>query len=307
MVQLWTEGKTHHSGYRIGITYSAEETLCEDDGEERIGYRILLINEGVGVIHVGSTLYPIVAPGIYCFTDKEKVSFIAGAPLKVKSIRFSLNALNERLDSQLKGLPEGAEQTTTDFQDLWVLETFLERTEAYYGCLFLDPSVAKRAEEIIEEIGSNLSIQPDSFWPCRSRSYLMELLFMIRLIYQKSDFTPSAIPQAVSETIRPVIEYLHTHYKEKIKIENLTSAFHVNKTTLNDWFRKSTGLSVISYLGHIRMRMADPLLRNTTLPTTEIMERVGIRDDAHFIRKFRQYSGYSPAEYRTKYCWMLKK
>ncbi|MDR0269367.1 hypothetical protein [Paenibacillus sp.] len=80
--------------------------------------------------------------------------------------------------------------STTDYQNLWVMETFTERTAGYYGGLPLDPTVVKHAEELMEAIGRNLTEQPDRFWPCRSRSYLMELLFLIRQVYHETDFSP---------------------------------------------------------------------------------------------------------------------
>jgi len=187
-----------------------------------------------------------------------------------------------------------------------MMESFTDRTDSYYGAMPLDPAVVKRVEGLMEAIGWNLVEQPDCYWPCRSRSYLMELLFLIRQLYQETDLTPHPIPHMVSESMKPVVAYLHTHYQEKIRLEHLTELFHINKTTLNETFKRSTGYSVISYLNHIRMRMADAMLRNTTLPTTEIMEMIGIQDDAHFIRNFRKHSGYSPAEYRNQYCWMLQ-
>ncbi|OPA79217.1 hypothetical protein BVG16_08985 [Paenibacillus selenitireducens] len=303
MMKLWTEGIIYYQGYQLGMTYHPEDTVYEDHEDLRT-YRILLIKEGTGVLQLKDRLYPIMAPGVYCFNDREHVRFMAGASFKVKYLRFQPSVLNTRLGHLLQGLQEGL---TTDYQDLWVMEPFIDRTESYYGGMPLDPSVAKRAEELIEHIGKNLTLQPDCYWPCRSRSYLMELLFLIRQVYQEMDLSPHPIPHVVPESIKPVIAYLHTYYKDKIKLEHLTGLFHVNKTTLNESFKKSTGYSVISYLNHIRMRMADAMLRNTTLPTTEIMEMIGIHDDAHFIRNFRKHSGYSPAEYRNKYCWMLHK
>ena len=305
-MQLWTEGKVHYNGYRIEITSSSNTIWGVVTGEQG-GYRVILIKEGTGILQIGDSLYPIVAPAVYCINDKENIQFIAGDSLKTKSLQFRLSALNVRLEGLIQNLHEGNIRDTTDYQDLWYMESFLERTESYNGSLLLDPSVTNHMEYLFDEIGYNLTVQPDSYWPCRSRSYLLELLFMIRHLYQKSEYTAIPISKTVSGSIRPIIEYLHTNYKQKIKIEELTALFHVNKTTLNQWFNKSTGLSVISYLNQIRMRMAEAMLRNTTLPTIDIMDRIGIRDDGHFIRQFRKYSGYSPAEYRTNYCWLLNK
>ncbi|MEK4513290.1 AraC family transcriptional regulator [Paenibacillus anaericanus] len=301
----WTEGRVYHPGYRISVAYNPEELLSDHEGVTSV-YCIILIKEGTGILQMGANMYPVIAPGMYCFNDKEAVRLITGTALRAESLRFRPSVVHYSLDDLIQVQHvEGQKMETTEVQDLWCMEPFFERTDSYHGGISLDPSVAKHADDLFHQIGQNLMQQSDINWPCRSRSYLMELLFLIRRLYQTTDFVPSAVPHVVPESVKLVIEYLHTNYKQKIKLDDLTAIFHANKTTLNEHFKKSTGLSLIAYLNKIRMQMADSMLRNTTLPTTEIMERIGIHDDAHFLRNFRKYSGYSPAEYRTKYCWML--
>ncbi|RCX17808.1 AraC family L-rhamnose operon regulatory protein RhaS [Fontibacillus phaseoli] len=308
----FTEGKIHYPGYRLGMSYCPEAPLS-GDGDELSGYRLVLVLEGAGIMQIGELAYPVMGSAIYCFHDRETVTLPSKARIAGKALFFQPGVLNERLNGLLPGGESVGhacaekEIASTDVQDLWVLEPFLDRGQGYYGGIPLDPSVARHADELLKEIGYNLHFQPDAHWPCRSRSYLLELLFLIRRIYQQTTFSPAIIPSEVPESVKPVLEYLHTHYTEKIRLEDLTSRFHVNKTTLNEQFKKSTGLSLIAYLNKIRMQMADSMLRNTTLPTTEIMERIGFADDAHFLRNFRKYSGYSPAEFRNAYCWMLNK
>ncbi|USB33964.1 AraC family transcriptional regulator [Paenibacillus sp. YPG26] len=301
-----TEGRTFHPGYRIGLVCRMEEHISNESRTLPPNYQMVLIEDGNGMVEVGTQVYPLLSPAVYCYHPQERVRLIAGRPLQYQILCFSPGVLNERLGDLLNAQEEpGQGLTGTDAQDLWLLEPFTERQDGYCGSIPLDPTSARHLAELLLEISKNLRDQPDYHWPCRSRSYLMELLFLVRRSYRRTGFTPAAVPYNVPDSVKPILEYLHTHYREKIKLEDLTSAFHLNKTTLGEQFKRSTGISLIAYVNKIRMTMADSMLRNTLLPTTEIMERIGIRDDAHFIRHFRKYSGYSPAEYRSKYCWML--
>lgn len=119
------------------------------------------------------------------------------------------------------------------------------------------------------------------------------------------EFTPSPLPREVPARVKPILSYLYANYREKITLDDLTHQFHLNKTTLNEQFKQATGYSLIAYVNRIRMQMAESMLRNTTLPASEIMIRIGLQDDAQFLRQFRKYSGNSPAEYRRKFCRML--
>jgi AraC family L-rhamnose operon regulatory protein RhaS len=161
----------------------------------------------------------------------------------------------------------------------------------------------KYADYIYDEIDKVLALQSDSHWPCRSRSFLMELLFLFRRSYKTDAAHLNRIPSVFSDTIYPAIQYLHTNYRSKIKTEDLTKLFNTNKTSLNQLFRAHTGMSTISYLNSIRMQIASSIMRNTLLPTFEIMQRIGFKDDAHFIRNFKKFSGYTPAEYRKQFGW----
>jgi AraC family L-rhamnose operon regulatory protein RhaS len=306
MMQHWTEGKQYFAGVRIGMAYELVEIPSNAECEMTPSFRIVFVREGTGMMTLGESRYPVVAPSLFCLNEKEHVRFIAGEVFKLQSVAFDPAVLNDQLARLLRDDDAGHDDAVTVYQDRWILDSFFERSESYIGSMLLDGSTARYAAETIEEIGSNLIGQPDSFWPCRSRSYLMELLFRIRLLYQKMSYVPDALPRTESDTLRPIIEYLHIYYKHKIKLEDLTARFHVNRTTLNEWFKQATGLPVIAYLCSLRMRIADPMLRNTTLPMTEIMEMVGFRDDAHFIRQFRKYSGHSPAEYRNLYASVLR-
>jgi len=44
--------------------------------------------------------------------------------------------------------------------------------------------------------------------------------------------------------------------------------------------------------------MASVMLKDTLLPVSEVMERVGFNDSTHFSRTFKKYMGLSPSEFR---------
>lgn len=308
-----TQGREFCSDYTLPMAYDSVEVLI-GSGEALNGYCVVLVTEGSGSVQVGTNSYPVIAPALYCFHDQETFQFISATGLRLQILKFRPAVLNERMEFMLgrdEEVPEGGhsgesapeEVKTTDYQDLWLMEPFLERTDLYYGGIALDPAAAKHVNELLVSLKDHLTGQYDKYWPCHSRTYFMELLILIRRTFQQSPFTVGTIPRELPETIQQVIKYLHTHYKQKIKLEDLTSTFHVNKTTLNEQFKQATGLSLIAYLSKIRMQMAESLLRNTRVPIAEIMERIGINDDAHFLRSFRKHAGCSPSEYRGRFNW----
>ena len=77
--------------------------------------------------------------------------------------------------------------------------------------------------------------------------------------------------------------------------------FYATKTLL-----EVNGANVtVDYLIRLRLYLASKMLKETLLPVSEIIERVGFSDITHFGRMFKVHFGYSPTEYRSSHCTML--
>ena len=124
-----------------------------------------------------------------------------------------------------------------------------------------------------------------------SRSYFIELLLLTNSIYSDDGANKKTYLGQISDEIKNVISWININYMEKITLETVTKQFHTNKTTLNRKFKSVMGITVTEYLSRLRMQIACSLLRKTYLTINDIMERVGFKDDAHFLRSFKKYAG----------------
>lgn len=132
----------------------------------------------------------------------------------------------------------------------------------------------------------------------------MEILFLLENVYSENDFAKDNVLGQVDDELYSILLYIINNYDKKITIPSLTTEFNINRTTLSEKFNNAVGESIISYVNKLRINMASIILRDTKLPVTEVMERVGFCDNTHFLRTFKKYMGISPREYRDKYCWM---
>lgn len=297
-----TIGNYFYPGYHHLMKVSPYEELIPAEPLCK-WYRFILIDEGGGAVQIGGHFFSIAAPSILYLNENDALRPLAGTQIKGRSVYFHPEVVNRKYEFPMKfDERQSAGLTATDLQDLWCLTPFRDTS----GCIPIDPMYVKHISQILNEIDEQLAAQPDQSWPCRSRSYMLELLSLVRRLYDRSDLSPNAVHTRSSEQMEQIVQFLHTHYRQKVKVEDVTRAFHTNKTSLNLLFKQSVGLTMMSYLNSIRMQMAASMLRNTTLPSSEIMFMVGIQDSAHFIRNFRKFTGYSPSEYRNQFCWMLK-
>ncbi len=99
--------------------------------------------------------------------------------------------------------------------------------------------------------------------------------------------------------------YVYHNFDKKITVKDLTEEFHLNRTTFARLFQKNLGEPFLTYLNRLRVTLAATMLRDTGLPISEIMFRVGFTDQVHFLRTFKKFVNMSPSTYREKYSWML--
>ncbi|MEX1031481.1 MAG: AraC family transcriptional regulator [Paenibacillaceae bacterium] len=266
-------------------------------------YRLILIREGSGIIRIGNRSYPIIAPAIYCLNEKEEVSLPSRAKCVASTVYFHPSVINNKFTDLQQLFQHSYELTATESQDRWLIYPFADRNSSYYGCVPIDPSSAKQIALMINEASDLLTELAHPQWPCLSRSLLVEILFSIRRLFATSRADDvKQVPVVDSEAIEEIIQYLYTHYRAKITLDDIAKQFATNKTTLNQQFKAATGVSIIAYLNIVRMQLASSLLRNTKLPTNDIMDSIGFQDSSHFIRAFKKHAGHSPSHYPYSLC-----
>ena len=107
-------------------------------------------------------------------------------------------------------------------------------------------------------------------------------------------------PQSGEEGVRQAIRYMHDHYMEDIDIGELAGRLGFHSAYLTRLFGRYAGETPLRYLTNIRIREAKHLLANTSLPISEVGERVGYPDQFHFSKTFRKATGMNPTAFRKK-------
>ncbi len=98
--------------------------------------------------------------------------------------------------------------------------------------------------------------------------------------------------------VKEAINYIHQHYDQEIKIEDIAEYVNVNSSYLQRLFKKNTNITIIEYLTKIRMEKAKMLLENTYISIIEICDYVGINSRQYFSYLFNKHFNVSPAQYR---------
>lgn len=301
-MKIVTVGRINHKGLNLRLRYFNQELFFQDTDFHNC-YKIIFVEKGSGIVRINNNKYVFTAPCMFCLNELEDISFGENENIFIRAICFHPEVINKVFDFT-NVHQESCQLLGIDYDDTYLLRIFTVRTTTYLGLLNIGPSSLKRIANIFDLIGWELEVQRDLDWPCRNRSFLFELLIMLQRIFLEGQPVNNIIVSEKYPEIAEVILYLHSNYMNKITVAEVSKKFNINRTTLGNQFTEVTGLSIISYLIKLRIDLASMILRDTLLPIAEIIERVGFNDRTHFGRIFSKQTGYTPSEYRKKYCWM---
>ena len=93
-------------------------------------------------------------------------------------------------------------------------------------------------------------------------------------------------------------EYIYSHIKERITVEDLADELGVSASYLSRLFKKETGDSVSGYIRRQKIDMAKNLLQYSDYSMIDISNRLSFSSQSHFIQQFREIVGMTPKKYR---------
>jgi AraC family transcriptional regulator len=98
--------------------------------------------------------------------------------------------------------------------------------------------------------------------------------------------------------LKDVLDYMHAHLAHDVTLDHLSSVAGLSKHHFLRSFKASTGVTPHRFLTEIRLRRAADLLRSTSRTISGIGAQCGYRNGSHFAAAFRDFHGFSPAQYR---------
>lgn len=99
--------------------------------------------------------------------------------------------------------------------------------------------------------------------------------------------------------VEKVVTRIREDFHQDPSLNEMAQVVNLSPSRLRYLFKKETGVAPGQYLRTFRLEQARDLLENTFLSVKEIVRRVGVNDQSHFIRQFKKSYGLTPAQYRT--------
>ena len=103
----------------------------------------------------------------------------------------------------------------------------------------------------------------------------------------------------MAERVQRVIELMHGDPSRNFTLGKMAESVNLSPPYFCYLFKSITGVPPAKYLKSLRLQQAATLLTTTFLSVKEIVSRVGLTDESHFVRDFKRRYGLTPSEYRN--------
>ena len=215
------------------------------------------------------------------------------------------------LDGEMKVTVDGKENVLHRGESLLIFPNQLHSLESVKSrhmlCIFSPELVRAYSSKIEKSLPESNRFAPDE--------YLIESLNRIdeesSLIAKKGilyslcasfDENAAYIPRKVGQKglLSKIFAFVEQNFAGECTLEELSTQIGYDYAYLSRSFKKSTGISYVSYLNIYRINRACYLLDNTDLSILQCALESGYSSLRTFNRNFKSHLGISPAEYRKR-------
>ncbi len=128
-------------------------------------------------------------------------------------------------------------------------------------------------------------------------SLLLKHIFLVINRYIKEQNVPG---NDMINEIERAVYYFNENYSRDITIEDYARERKISKNWFIHSFKKIMKVTPLHYILSLRISAAKTYLESTDKNITEISYAVGYDNPLYFSRIFKNFSGFSPSEYRKK-------
>jgi len=263
-------------------------------------YKLILLEKGALKVNEGDVTVDVAAPSIILLSQKDRIEYKVLRPVKACILYFKPTVIRDEFTFDRIDSGEFDELMGQVIYQDYMMVRFFNEGESIRDRIF-KPELNEfmHLKELYTSAEIELKGQADGFWPCRSRSYLIELLYTVVYSYFIIKPEVQVGDKEEFDEFSRIADYLNEHLSENITVDTITGKFLINRNKLNGLFMKCASMTCMNYLLMIRLDLAKLILSKTEIPVSEVSSRVGYHDANYFAKVFRKAEGMSPSQYRT--------
>ncbi|HEX6686834.1 MAG TPA: AraC family transcriptional regulator [Candidatus Limnocylindrales bacterium] len=134
----------------------------------------------------------------------------------------------------------------------------------------------------------------------------VELLAILLRLARVRDATPLAgtqdlpvLDRSASTRMDAICRLLHAEHTRPLRLAEIAAEAHLSPSATSRFFRRTSGITLSTYLTTLRVQTACSLLLETDRHIAQIATDCGLANLAHFNRTFLRLKGITPRQYRA--------
>ncbi|MFF2483960.1 helix-turn-helix domain-containing protein [Paenibacillus sp. NPDC058071] len=100
--------------------------------------------------------------------------------------------------------------------------------------------------------------------------------------------------------LKPVLDYVENRLHDRIQVEEVCKLANMSYYYFVKFFKKTIGMSFTEYVNYRKIKWAERLLLTKDLSISDVGERIGMPNMAHFYKMFKKYNDCSPKQFQRK-------
>ena len=255
-------------------------------------YELLYIKEGCVRITIEDKEYEGKPGDIFLFRPKQKHSIkIQGdKPFRQPHLHFDL--VYQEDSPLVKVSFKPSEQMTEEERDFF-------REDTITG---LPNKISVRNINYFEELLFEIIKEFQDRMPLYEISIKGLFIKLWTYILREHQYGSNALAYDRMEEFKLIRDYIRSHAKEELSLEQLSIKFNISKYHLIRLFKKAFGETPMHYHSLVRIEKAKEKIQFTNLSLMEIACMVGFDNINTFSRAFRKIEGVPPSFYRGHKC-----
>ncbi|HEY3323626.1 MAG TPA: AraC family transcriptional regulator [Planctomycetota bacterium] len=220
-------------------------------------------------------------PDVYLFVKNRKGQFILGNQLLIRKC-------NAQRWEDVAG------KTDFDFFPKELCENFLRD----------DTQIMETGQPIINKVELVAADDGSIHWHCTTKLPIRgKDGSIIGVAGATRDLRKASASFMPYEQMAKVIEYIQAHFCEAIEPKQLAEIAHLSVSQLERKFRRLFHVSPTQYVTRVRVNAACRELEHTNKKIAAIARELGFYDHSYFTKRFSEFMGMSPADYRRKHVY----
>jgi len=104
---------------------------------------------------------------------------------------------------------------------------------------------------------------------------------------------------SAKDIIESIKQYIHANLGKELSLTSLSEYTTLSNSYISYIFKEKTGVKLVDYITRERMTNAKEMLANTSCTIESIARQLGYHTPHYFTKRFRQYYGMTPVQYRN--------